>query len=148
MHISDILSKKPRRSLVSVRPNKSVDAFPGLFDDHGISSVLVIDAHGHLLGIVTDRLYLSAMAKTGRRFRDLTAADIMQSPAPACTAGDAVTEAMRRMTVDRIQHLVVLEGDEIAGIVSIGDLVKARLSEIEMESRVLRDIALVHMSAV
>lgn len=147
MKIRDILASKPWRGIVSVRPDKPVQAFPELFNEHNISSVLVIDPHGGLHGIVTDRTFLAEMAKRGRRFGELAAGDIMQSPAPSCLRDTSVTDAMRRMTEDRIRHLVVLEDEHVVGIVSIGDLVKARLNEIEMESRVLRDMALVHLSA-
>ncbi|CAN0424188.1 unnamed protein product [Phaeothamnion confervicola] len=148
MKIRDILASKPWRSIVSVRPDKPVTAIPALFDENNISSVLVVDAHGHLHGIVTDRNFLSAMARNGKRFFEQPVSSIMQSPAPTCVDSDAVTDAMRRMTQDRIRHLVVLDDDHVAGIVSIGDLVKSRLNEIEMESRVLRDMALGRLSAV
>ena len=71
----------------------------------------------------------------------------MQSPVPTCLPGDSVDEAMRRMTSDRIRHLVVMDGGRISGIVSIGDLVKARISDAEMESKVLRDLALGRIAA-
>ena len=147
MKVREVLAGKKGR-VVSVRPDKPVTQLPNLFDEHNISSVLVIDARGRLHGIVTDRLFLTAMAQRGARFSELTAVDIMQSPVPSCAPGDSVTEAMRRMTQERVRHLVVLDEGRLAGIVSIGDLVKARLTDFEMESRVLREMALVHMSAM
>lgn len=146
MKISEVLADKKRR-IVSVRPDKPVTALPAVFDDNTISSVLVIDVRGRLHGIVTDRLFLSAMAQQGTRFNTLTAVDIMHAPVPSCSPGDFVTDALRRMTDQRVRHLAVLDDGKLAGIVSIGDLVKARLTDFEIESRVLRDMALVQMAA-
>jgi CBS domain-containing protein len=128
--------------VVSVRPGKRVADLPGMFDEHNISSVPVIDATGRLLGIVTDRLFMKALARHGTAMLELTAADIMQAPAPACAADAKVAHAMRLMTEQRVRHLVVMRDGAMAGIVSIGDLVKWRLQDAELESRVLRDIAL------
>lgn len=71
----------------------------------------------------------------------------MESPAPSCAPDISVSEAMRIMTDKRIRHLLVVENGRPAGIVSIGDLVKSRLGDYEMESRVLREIALGHLAA-
>lgn len=147
MKIRTVLASQFRHGLVSVRPEKPVMTLPAKFAEHSISSVLVIDAHEHLHGIVTDRLFLAAMAHHGHRFFDLKAADIMQSPAPFCRIDDSVDSAMRRMTLERIRHLVVMDDGHIAGLVSIGDLVKARISDAEMESKVLRELALGQIAA-
>ena len=146
MKVSDVLAEKGTR-IVSVRPGKSVADLPGLFDAHNISSVPVVDATGRLLGIVTDRLLMKALARYGTAMLEFTAADVMQTPAPACSANDGVAHAMRLMTEQRVRHLVVMGEDAMVGIVSIGDLVKWRLQDAELESRVLRDIALGHLAA-
>jgi CBS domain-containing protein len=63
-----------------------------------------------------------------------------------CTPDVRVSDALRRMTTDRIRHLIVMREEEMLGIVSIGDLVKVRLDDAEVEGRVLRDIALTHLA--
>ena len=68
-------------------------------------------------------------------------------PLPVCSLDDTVAAVMRRMTEKRFRHAIVMEDQHVAGIVSIGDLVKVRLDDAEVESRVLRDIALGHMAA-
>jgi CBS domain-containing protein len=146
MKISDVLADKGHR-VVSVRPSKAADALPMLFNEHNIASVVVIDGMGRLLGIVTDRLYMKALAHHGRRVLELTAADIMETPAPACAPADSVSQALRVMTDRRVRHLVVLDDGKLNGVVSIGDLVKSRLKDVEIETRVLRDIALGHLAA-
>jgi CBS domain-containing protein len=146
MKISDVLAGKGNR-VVSVRPGKSVAELPGLFDEHSISSVPVVDATGRLLGIVTDRLFMKALARYGTAMLEFTAADVMQTPAPSCMVDDTVAHAMRLMTEQRVRHLVVLQESAMVGLVSIGDLVKWRLQDVELESRVLREIALGHLAA-
>jgi CBS domain-containing protein len=146
MKIRDVLVGKGNR-IISVRPSKPVKVLPTLFDDHNIASAPVIDATGRLLGIVTDRLFMKALARFGPRLMDMTAADIMETPAPSCSPEDTVPFALRLMTDRRVRHLVVLDKGTMVGLVSIGDLVNFRLQDAELESRVLREIALGHLAA-
>jgi CBS domain-containing protein len=146
MKISDILAVKGRR-IVTVNHHLRADAIPQRFDENGIGSLLVVDGTSRPLGIVTDRLFMKALAGHPRGIAHLQAADIMESPAPWCTPETSVSEAMRIMTDKRIRHLLVVESGRPAGIVSIGDLVKSRLGDYEMESRVLREMALGHLAA-
>ena len=70
---------------------------------------------------------------------------VMISPPPMCTPDVRVSDALRRMTNDRIRHLIVMNEEEMLGVVSIGDL-KARIHHAEVEGRVLRDMALTHLA--
>lgn len=63
----------------------------------------------------------------------------MQRPAPTCTVEDILDEVTARMNRERLRHLVVLDGQRMAGIISVGDLIKRRLEELEIETGVLRD---------
>jgi CBS domain-containing protein len=71
----------------------------------------------------------------------------MKSPAPTCGLDDTVTGILGRMTYERIRHVVVTDGGRIAGVVSIGDLVKSKLRDADLESRVLRERALSRLAA-
>jgi CBS domain-containing protein len=146
MKIKDVLGSKGS-GVVTVRPNKRVDKLPKLFDERDIASAVVVDASNRTLGIVTDRLFMKALARQGVAMLEKTVADIMESPAPSCSSEQSVQHAMRLMTDMRVRHLVVMDDGRMLGIVSIGDLVKFRLEEAEMESRVLRELALGHMTA-
>src|SRR5690606_39200485 len=68
-----------------------------------------------------------------------TVASVMTKPGPTCSGGDAIKDVMARMTRDRARHLVVLDQGRISGVISVGDLVKHRLEQLEMETGVLRD---------
>jgi CBS domain-containing protein len=146
MKIKDVLDSKGGR-VVTVRPNKLLDKLPKLFEDRNIASVVVVDASNRTLGIVSDRLFMKALAHRGVAMLQLPVSEIMESPAPSCSPEHSVQHAMRLMTDMRVRHLVVMDNGKMLGIVSIGDLVKCRLQEAEMESKVLRELALGHMTA-
>lgn len=146
MKVSDILASKGGR-VITVWPSKRLDQVLSLFDERGIASAIVADTAGHPIGIITDRIALRQIARKGSDALSMEVAAVMEAPVPTCTPTTRVSEAMRRMTEERIRHLLVVDEERIAGIVSIGDLVKSRLSDAEMESRVLRDIALGHLAA-
>lgn len=141
MIIQDILSVKGNR-VETIWPERTVTDVLKRFDDRSISSVVVTDHAGRPIGIVTDRDVLRGLARGGSRVLQLPATEVMQSPVPTCRAENTVTEIMHRMTYDRIRHVVVVDDQGLSGIVSIGDLVKSRLQDADLESRVLRDRAL------
>jgi CBS domain-containing protein len=145
MKIKDVLASK-RSHVVSIRPNYLVNRLPKLFDDRNVASAVVVDASNRTLGIVTDRLFMKTMARRGVAMLQLTAADIMESPAPSCSPQHSLQDAMRRMTDLRVRHLIVMDDSKLVGVVSIGDLVKCRLEETQMESKVLRELVLGHKS--
>jgi CBS domain-containing protein len=146
MKIKDVLAAKGN-GVVTVRPNKDVDKLPKLFDERNVASAVVVDASNRVLGIVTDRLFMKALARQGVAMLQRAVSDIMESPAPSCSPEHSVQHAMRLMTDMRVRHLVVMDNGKMLGVVSIGDLVKCRLEEAEMESRVLRELALGRMTA-
>jgi CBS domain-containing protein len=146
MKIKDVLASKGSR-VVSIRPNHLVGSLPKLFDDRNIASAVVVDPSNRTLGIVTERLFIMALARRGVAMLQLTAADIMEAPAPSCSPQHSVQDVMRLMTDMRVRHFVVVDGGKLEGVVSIGDLVKCRLQEAEMESKVLRELAWGHITA-
>jgi len=140
MRVIDVLNAKGRR-IVSVPVFRTVGQILCLLDDSNISSVVVAGPNGRPKGIVTDRLLIRVLARRGAQGLALTAADVMEAPAPTCEAGDSIRQALWLMTDRRVRHLVVEDGGEAVGLVSIGDLVKYRLRDSELEGRVLREIA-------
>lgn len=146
MKVSDILAAKGSR-VVTVWPSKPLDGILRLFDERGIASAVVVDAQEHPLGIVTDRGALRQITRRGAEALGMDASRVMETPLPTCAPSTRVSEAMFIMTDRRVRHLVVMDGDRMAGIVSIGDLVKTRLQDAELESRVLREMALGQLAA-
>ena len=146
MTIREIIHAKGAH-VVTMWPEHTVAEAIERCDQYNVSSVVITDHQGHAIGIVTDRLALRALARRGARAMSDRVTDIMLSPPPMCGLDDRVTGIMQRMTDERIRHVVVVEDGAIVGIVSIGDLVKAKLRDADLESRVLRERALSRLAA-
>ena len=100
---------------------------------HRIGAVPVCDATGHLLGILSERDVMYALAMHGPVALDMTAAQVMSTEITTATRATTVHEAMRAMTDGRFRHLPVMEEGVLVGIVSIGDVVKLRMMQQETE---------------
>ena len=98
-----------------------------------IGAVLVLDSTGQAIGIVSERDVVRSMAEHGGRTMEMTAAQLMTADLHVAGPGTTVAQATEMMTTNRFRHLPVMDGDHLLGIVSIGDVVKARLSQQEQE---------------
>lgn len=146
MRISDVLADKGGH-VVTVWPDTRLGYVTQLFDARKIASVVVTDRSGRQVGIITDRELVRALARHGAQALELRANQVMLSPALACGPDDTVGEVLRLMTDNRIRHILVLRDAAMLGIVSIGDLVKIRLTDAELENRVLREMALARLAS-
>lgn len=147
MIIRDVLKSKGSRIETVHTHRLVVSEILQLFDERNVSSVVVASPDGKPLGIVTDRLLINALARRGSGALNLRAADVMVAPVPTCAPDDTIQEALGIMTDRRVRHLLVEYAGEAVGLASIGDLVKFRLRDSELEARVLRDLAYAHMAA-
>lgn len=146
MRISDVLTSKPK-GVVTLWPHHTLTDAIRLFDERNVSSVVVIDPERRPLGLITDRTAVHALARHGAGALTMGLNHLTTAPVPTCTLDTTVTQAMLRMTADRIRHLIVIHDDEMVGVVSIGDLVKVRLDDADVEGRVLREMALGRIAA-
>ena len=94
---------------------------------------------GAVLGIVSERDIVNGFVERGRDLSEATAADLMTADVLTCTPADTIAQLMSTMTERRIRHLPVVDESGLCGIVSIGDVVKNRLDEIEAEAEALRE---------
>jgi CBS domain-containing protein len=138
MTIATILRHKGH-DVASVSPKARVPEIAKTLTDRRIGAVLVRDAADQLLGIVSERDIVAALARDGLGVLDMTAAQLMSSTLFTVGPATTVAEAMGRMTESRVRHLPVLDQGELVGLISIGDVVKARLSEQAAEVESLRD---------
>ena len=141
MNVAAILSAKGNTVEV-VHPDTPVTVAVHRMSTRGIGSLVVVGADDQLIGVVGERDVVRAVDHHGPRFVDLMVRDIVNSSVATCTVTDDLAEVMRRMTATRSRHMPVVEGGAVVGLVSIGDVVKHRLGELELETHVLRDVYL------
>ena len=143
MKVSEILKAKGSR-VVTVGPHWSVHDLARRLKLEGIGAAVVSRDGQRVEGIVSESEIVRSLAEHGARLLDKPVSDVMLMSVVTCTGEDTVKEVMRRMTRHRVRHLPVLEDGKLAGIVSIGDVVKSRVDEMELEANVLRDYIVAH----
>ena len=116
------------RDVESISPDRSVlDAIMQMAEK-GIGALVVVD-DGSLAGIVTERDYARKVILKGRSSQETPVSDIMTADIVTATSDESVQSCMNKMTDRRIRHLPVVDNDEITGMISIGDLVKAIIAD-------------------
>lgn len=140
MRISEIVGIKGRH-VVKIRTTDTVMAALRRLSEHRIGALVVEDEWMHLVGIFSERDLVNAIARQGAAALSFEVQQLMSSPIISCRSNDRVDAVMATMTLRKIRHLPVIDGGELVGIVSIGDLVKHRLDEKELEANVLLEIS-------
>lgn len=140
MHVSEILKNKGS-DVVSMGPGESVLEIARLLSAKHIGAIVIRDGGGAIIGIISERDIIHAIAAKGERALEMPACDVMTREVISCTADDIITGVMNTMTTRRIRHVPVIEDGDLKGMVSIGDIVKYRLEETALEARVMRDYA-------
>jgi CBS domain-containing protein len=129
--IHEVLERKGRTVLTIQRQASVLEAI-GSMSQANIGAI-VIEQDGRPVGIFTERDYLRKIALEGRSSRETKLDDVMSSPLITVTPADSTQTAMETMTERRCRHLIVVDGEELVGIVSLGDLVKHMLVEKQAE---------------
>jgi CBS domain-containing protein len=140
MLISDVLRSKGS-DVVQIRTADSVALAVRKLAEHRIGALVVEDRWMKLVGIFSERDFVNAIARDGAAVLGFDVEQLMTSPIISCRTSDRIDAALATMTVSRIRHLPVIDDGRLKGIVSIGDLVKQRLDEKELEANVLLEIA-------
>jgi CBS domain-containing protein len=138
MRVSGILSTKGA-TVATIASDASVAEAADELRLHGIGALVVSDDGRRIDGILSERDLVRALAERGDRILREPVSNLMASEVWTCTPEDSVEDLMRTMTDRRTRHLPVTVEGELAGIVSIGDIVKWRLTELEDETRQLHD---------
>jgi CBS domain-containing protein len=141
MTVKAILSRKGT-DVVTVEPKTNLNEAVQLLGQRRIGAVVVTGADRRVIGILSERDIVRAMGERGHQILDETVDSVMTRRVVTCAEADTVAEIMERMTAGKFRHLPVIENGRLAGIISIGDVVKYRLEEIEKESEALKEYIL------
>ena len=137
MNVHTILRNKGR-SVVTIHPDATIERAIGVLRQRGIGALVVSDDGENVAGILSERDIVEALGRYGSELLAVSVAEVMTCPVVTCEPEDSVAELMAEMTTRRIRHFPVVEGGRLIGIVSIGDLVKNRLDQIEYEALSMR----------
>jgi CBS domain-containing protein len=140
MLIRDVLHTKGRE-VVKVGAHDTVRTAVGKLAEYRIGALVVEDRWMKLVGIFSERDFVNAIAVSGAEVLEYPVQDFMSTRIVSCVSDDRIDAALVTMTVGRIRHLPVIDDGVLRGIVSIGDLVKHRLDEKELEASVLLEIS-------
>jgi CBS domain-containing protein len=133
MSVSHILGVKGR-SVITATPHENVHETAQKLAKNRIGAIIVVDEKGGIAGIVSERDIVRALAEQGAVAMKQPVSAIMSKAVKTCKFGDSETELMTLMTTHRIRHLPVVEAGKLAGMISIGDIVKFRIEAIEREA--------------
>ena len=140
MLISDVLGTKGY-NVVKIHATDSIETAVRKLAEHRIGALVVEDQWMKLVGIFSERDFINAAAQDSASVFGFQVQQLMSTRIISCRSSDRVDAVLATMTTARIRHLPVIEDKELKGIVSIGDLVKHRLDEKELEASVLLDIS-------
>ncbi len=138
MQVHQILKTKQSGDVVTISPEAPVAEAAGLLERHRIGSVVVVDGNTRPVGILSERDIVYALARRGDPCLEMTVGELMTRNPETCHLEDRADEILHRMTEGRFRHIpVVDEEGRMIGLITQGDVVKARLSELSMEKEAL-----------
>lgn len=137
MKLAELIRGKSHE-IVKIRSDKSIAEAATALTENKIGALLVEDQDGTIAGILSERDIVGGMAPHGADLHDVAVSELMTTNVIRCSPNDSVNEAMAMMTDRRIRHLPVFDDEELVGFISIGDLVKCRIMEVQSEAEALR----------
>jgi CBS domain-containing protein len=138
MTVKAILSTKGT-DVVTIEPTATLETAVALLFERRIGAIVVLGPGRRIIGILSERDIVRALAEQGAAALKEPLALVMTRRVSTCTEGETVSAIMERMTAGKFRHIPVVQQDELVGIISIGDVVKHRLGEMEREQNALRD---------
>ena len=144
MLVHQILNSKSDHSVVTMPPRSSVSDAAKLLAEKGIGTIVVSQDGAKPLGILSERDIVREISRKGASVLHDPVEAHMTSNLVTCTRDDAADKVLQDMTKGRFRHMPVLEGDRLVGLISLGDVVKARLNELAMEKDALEGMIMGH----
>jgi len=137
MTVASILNGKGR-DVVSERAGTSLGDICKTLSEKGIGAIVITDADSHIEGIISERDIVKAIGKKGPGALDVAVGDVMTKSVVTCADEDTVNTVMARMSAGRFRHMPVVKDGKLAGLISIGDVVKHRIAQVELEAEQMR----------
>ena len=137
MLVNQLLNAKGRQ-VFTVSPDDSLSSVAALLHTRKVGAFIATDRIGRVVGIVSERDIIGAIAESGADALTKPVGEIMTRDVIFADQGETIESLLERMTDRRIRHLPVMDGARLVGIVSIGDLVKSKISEVELEAHTLK----------
>jgi CBS domain-containing protein len=138
MKVSSIIERKTG-DVITISPQANLKAAANLMRNHRIAALVVMKS-GKAVGLVSERDIVEALSRHGGAAELVRVQDILPSRFVVVSPEETIKHAMAIMTYERVRHLPVIDEGQLVGIVSLGDIVKYRLEELELETNVLRDV--------
>ncbi|ADZ70066.1 CBS domain-containing protein [Polymorphum gilvum] len=137
MSVASILNHKGR-DVVTARSSATLGEICKMLAEKGIGAIVVTDDKGHIEGIVSERDIVRMIGRSGAGILDLPVGDGMTRAVVTCREEDSINAVMARMSSGRFRHIPVVAEGKLAGLISIGDVVKHRIAQVEQEAEQMR----------
>lgn len=140
MNVNNILATKPVEGVIMIPPDTRLADAAALLVEKRIGAVVISATGDSIEGIISERDIVRELARRGPACLDLSVSHAMTRRLTTCTPGDTAQSVLSRMTEGRFRHMPVMDGTKMIGIISIGDVVKARLDDLAMEKDALESM--------
>jgi CBS domain-containing protein len=141
MKVSSVLEVKGN-DVFTVRPDETIGTLSHRLRALRIGAIIVSRDGNSVDGIISERDVAYGLAEHGAELLDMKVSDLMTKSVVICSRESTISDLMKLMTQRRIRHLPVVENGKLVGVISIGDIVKHRLAEMQLEADVMRDYAI------
>ena len=143
MNVATILKHKGPE-VITTGPATTLQAVAELLTHHRIGAVLVVEGQDEIRGILSERDIVRAISARGPACLTMPVTSVMSTPVRTCRSSDTIDHLMSLMTSGRFRHVPVVDGRALLGVVSIGDVVKLKIAESELEVAAIRDYIAAH----
>ena len=143
MNVEQILKSKGDHAVETIGPDATLAEAAGLLSARKIGALVVSggsDGSGDIGGIVSERDIVRLIGRDGAAALDMKVSEIMTEKVESCRPAESADSVLERMTSGRFRHMPVLEDERMVGLVSIGDVVKARIEDIERENQAMAEM--------
>ena len=144
MLVSQILKSKGEGGVISLKTGATVSEAAAILSEKRIGTVVISDDGETPDGILSERDIVRELGRRGAGCMSDKVSDLMTAKLVTCTESDSADQVLELMTAGRFRHLPVMQGERMIGLISIGDVVKARLAELSMEKDALQGMIMGH----